>query len=178
MSESGPKRGIDQQVSREHEEGWHATPRMLGAGGSSAGEEGLAEWSSWCLEPHAAGDKGCSPDLGGRGGSRGGGKWKWLHLKGWHVSFPTSRRCVFLPEETGAQATPHSSDETLYCEAETAPASDKGKPTRESSETDLEIEGESGLSEGWGDRPGFPSWPWLCPRRGAWRVSRVGTSAC
>ncbi|XP_070275732.1 leucine-rich repeat-containing protein 74A [Myotis yumanensis] len=43
-------------------------------------------------------------------------------------------------EETGTQATPHSSDETLYCEAEAAPASDKGKPTRESSETDLEIE--------------------------------------
>ncbi|XP_027997135.2 leucine-rich repeat-containing protein 74A [Eptesicus fuscus] len=43
-------------------------------------------------------------------------------------------------EETGTQSTPHSSDEMLYCEAEAAPAADKGKPTRESSETDLEIE--------------------------------------
>lgn len=110
--------------------------------------------------------------------TRGGGKQKWLHLKGWRVSFPTSWRCVFLLEETGTQSTPHSSDEMLYCEAEAAPATDKGKPTRESSETDLEIEGERGHSEGWGDRPGFPNWPWLCPMRGAWRVSSVGTSAC
>nr|KAF6392779.1 leucine rich repeat containing 74A [Pipistrellus kuhlii] len=43
-------------------------------------------------------------------------------------------------EEAETQSTPHSSDEMLYCEAESAPAVDKGKPTRESSETDLEIE--------------------------------------
>ncbi|XP_015413566.1 PREDICTED: leucine-rich repeat-containing protein 74A isoform X1 [Myotis davidii] len=112
---------------------WGREAAVLGRKGLQNGVPGV--WSHMQL-----GDKGCSPDLGDRGGNRGGGKWKWLHLKGWRVSFPTSRRCVFLLEETGTQATPHSSDETLYCEAETAPASDKGKPTRESSETDLEIE--------------------------------------
>lgn len=66
----------------------------------------------------------------------------------------------------------------LYCEAEATPAADKGKTTRESSETDLEIEGESGYSEGWGPQTWLPTWPWLCPMRGAWRVSSVDTSAC
>ncbi|XP_014390212.1 PREDICTED: leucine-rich repeat-containing protein 74A isoform X3 [Myotis brandtii] len=112
---------------------WGREAAVLGRKGLQNGVLGV--WSHVQL-----GDKGCSQDLGGRGGNRGGGKWKWLYLKGWRVSFPTSRRCVFLLEETGTQATPHSSDETLYCEAEAAPASDKGKPTRESSETDLEIE--------------------------------------
>ncbi|XP_012598158.1 leucine-rich repeat-containing protein 74A isoform X1 [Microcebus murinus] len=43
-------------------------------------------------------------------------------------------------DETESVPAPHSSDETLYCEAETLPTVEKEKPPRESSETDLEIE--------------------------------------
>lgn len=48
-------------------------------------------------------------------------------------------------------STPQSSDETLYCEAEAPVAVEKEKPAQESSETDLEIEGERGplRGEGW-----------------------------
>lgn len=44
-----------------------------------------------------------------------------------------------------------SSNETLYCEAEAPVAVEKEKPARESSETDLEIEGECRplRGEGW-----------------------------
>lgn len=58
----------------------------------------------------------------------------------------------------------------FYCEFEGSPAVEKNKPARESSETDLEIEGESGHSGVTGklnfflklQRSGFPNWPWLC----------------
>lgn len=48
-------------------------------------------------------------------------------------------------------SAPQSSDETLYCEAEAPVAVEKEKPAQESSETDLEIEGERGplRGEGW-----------------------------
>ncbi|KAM8780220.1 leucine-rich repeat-containing protein 74A [Rhynchonycteris naso] len=77
------------------------------------------------------GDKGCSQDLGHRGGNRRrvGGR---LHLKGWGRAF--------LPEETKAQPAAWSSNEMLYCEAEAPPVVDKEKLSWESSETDLEIE--------------------------------------
>lgn len=45
-------------------------------------------------------------------------------------------------------AASENSDETLYCEAEATPAVEKEKPTHESSETDLEMEGEAGAG-GW-----------------------------
>ncbi|GAB1297660.1 Leucine-rich repeat-containing 74A [Apodemus speciosus] len=43
-------------------------------------------------------------------------------------------------DETEAALAPQSSDDTLYCEAETLPSVEKEKATREDSETDLEIE--------------------------------------
>ncbi|XP_038968253.1 leucine-rich repeat-containing protein 74A isoform X9 [Rattus norvegicus] len=43
-------------------------------------------------------------------------------------------------DETEAALAPQSSEDTLYCEAEAAPSVEKEKPTREDSETDLEIE--------------------------------------
>ncbi|XP_036061349.1 leucine-rich repeat-containing protein 74A [Onychomys torridus] len=43
-------------------------------------------------------------------------------------------------DETEASLAPQSSDDTLYCEAEAPPSVEKEKPTREDSETDLEIE--------------------------------------
>lgn len=39
-------------------------------------------------------------------------------------------------------SAPQSSNETLYCEAEAPVVVEKEKPAQESSETDLEIEGE------------------------------------
>lgn len=65
-----------------------------------------------------------------------------------------------------------SSEETLYCEAEAPVAVEKEKPARESSETDLEIEGErAGAFGGRGVACLLPqkleksvsSWPRLCP---------------
>ncbi|KAL1789859.1 leucine-rich repeat-containing protein 74A [Sigmodon hispidus] len=43
-------------------------------------------------------------------------------------------------DDTETAPAPQSSDDTLYCEAETLPSVEKEKPTREDSETDLEIE--------------------------------------
>lgn len=53
------------------------------------------------------------------------------------------------PDETEAALAPQSSEDTLYCEAEAAPSVEKEKPTREDSETDLEIEGEVTSEERW-----------------------------
>lgn len=67
------------------------TPRVLGMGGRRPRREALPNGvpGVWCHMQ--LGDKGCSQDLGSRGGNPGGGKRKWLHLKGWQVSFPTSQ---------------------------------------------------------------------------------------
>lgn len=48
----------------------------------------------------------------------------------------------FLPDETETMSSLQNSDDILYCEAEAPPSVEKEKPTREDSETDLEIEGE------------------------------------
>lgn len=60
------------------------------------------------------------------------------------VSFTESRSGIFLPDETETEVALQSSDDMLYCEAEASPTVEKEKPTWEDSETDLEIEGESG----------------------------------
>ncbi|EGW02814.1 Uncharacterized protein C14orf166B-like, partial [Cricetulus griseus] len=46
----------------------------------------------------------------------------------------------FLPDETESALAHQDSDDTLYCEGEATTSVEKEKPTREDSETDLEIE--------------------------------------
>ena len=113
-----------------------------------SGREGLRNGFPWHPEPCEAGGQRLLPGPGTQ--RRGTGVERslwWVHLKGWQISFPETRRRVFLPEENEAQPAPQSSEEMFYCEAEPPPPVNKEKPARESSETDLEIEGESGRSD-------------------------------
>lgn len=62
---------------------------------------------------------------------------------------------MFLPDESDSVSAPQSSDEALYCEAGAPVAAEKEKPAQESSETDLEIEGERGPLRGEGRLAGL-----------------------
>lgn len=93
----------------------------------------------------------------------------------------------FLPDEPETKPTSQNSDETLYCEAEASVAVEKEKPARESSETDLEIEGESGHLIGGVvaslvpqrlEASAFPGWPWLWPRQAGLTKAFLGPVPC
>lgn len=89
-------------------------------------------------------DRGCWQDLGGRGEGK-----SVVGVAQWATGLVPRMGRGFLPDERDLTLALQNSDDTLYCEAEATSAVEKEKPTKEDSETDLEIEGEVTSGERW-----------------------------